>query len=146
MRHQVQHRLRGNLRFYRGHQLPGGMPDVQWESCQTTFREECHTDCTDKGGAIFCDGQFLKVSSLDDCAAELSSLLSISLDVSVDVDAQVDAIGDAAEDVGDGANDAVSAKRSCSTSGPRHRETREPRCSRPRCSWGWRWYGGARNA
>ena len=51
--------------------------------------EQCHTDCKDRGGAIFCDGQFLNVDSLDDCAAELSSKVSIDVDVSVDINAKV---------------------------------------------------------
>jgi MYXO-CTERM domain-containing protein len=68
----------------------------QWESCQTVVREQCRTDCTDKGGAIFCDGQFLKVEDLDGCAADLSAQLSINLDVNVDatIDTHIDTDGD----------------------------------------------------
>jgi len=51
------------------------------ESCQTTTVKTCQTDCHDSGGAIFCDGQFLDVSNLKDCAAELASQLSITVDV-----------------------------------------------------------------
>jgi hypothetical protein len=61
-----------------------------WEKCQTTTRERCTTSCMDKGGAIVCDGEFLSVSNLQDCAAELSAKVSIDLDVSLDVKAHVD--------------------------------------------------------
>ena len=61
-----------------------------WESCQTTIRERCTTSCEDKGGAIFCDGQFINASNIDDCAAELSASLSIRLDVNLDIDTHVD--------------------------------------------------------
>ena len=67
---------------------------TQWESCQTTIRERCTTSCEDKGGAIFCDGQFLNASNLDDCAAELSAELSVRVNIDVDIDTHVDTNGD----------------------------------------------------
>ena len=57
---------------------------TQWEDCQTTTREECTTSCTDKGGAIVCNGEFVNADNLQDCAAELSAKVSISLDVNVE--------------------------------------------------------------
>jgi MYXO-CTERM domain-containing protein len=82
---------------------------TQWESCQTTVREQCRTDCTDKGGAIFCDGQFLKVTDLEGCAADLSAELAIELDVDVDVDGVIEIDTD-----GDGDSDTSG----CSVTGP----------------------------
>jgi MYXO-CTERM domain-containing protein len=67
---------------------------TQWESCQTTIRERCTTSCEDKGGAIFCDGQFLNASNLDDCAAELSAELSVRLDIDLRVDTDGDGDSD----------------------------------------------------
>lgn len=67
---------------------------TQFESCQTTTVQTCETDCQDKGGAIFCDGQFLNVTSLKDCAAQLAAELDIDVDVSLDVDVDVDSDAD----------------------------------------------------
>jgi len=63
---------------------------TQFESCQTNTVQTCQTDCHDSGGAIFCDGQFLNVTNLKDCAAELASQLSIKVDVNIDVDVDVE--------------------------------------------------------
>ena len=62
--------------------------------CQTTIHERCTTSCQDKGGAIFCDGQFINAASLENCAAELSAEISISLNVDIDIDTHVDTDGD----------------------------------------------------
>ena len=66
-----------------------------FEQCETRKVEECETQCTETGGAIYCDGQFLSSDDLDACAAELRA--EVDLDVDVDVDAEVD--GDADVDV-----------------------------------------------
>jgi MYXO-CTERM domain-containing protein len=58
---------------------------TNFESCQTTTTQTCQTDCHDDGGAIFCDGQFLNVTNLKDCVAELASQLSIKVDIDIDV-------------------------------------------------------------
>lgn len=63
---------------------------TSFERCETTRVEECRTECTETGGAIFCDGQFLKTTSLDACAKELSAKASINLDVQLDVDVDAD--------------------------------------------------------
>ncbi|HEY2410518.1 MAG TPA: hypothetical protein VGI10_31150 [Polyangiaceae bacterium] len=54
---------------------------MSFDSCQTTLVQQCQTSCTDQGGAIFCDGQFLNASKLQDCAAELASTVSIHVDL-----------------------------------------------------------------
>jgi MYXO-CTERM domain-containing protein len=50
--------------------------------------EQCDTECETTGGAIFCDGQFLNVTNIEDCAAELSA--EIQIDVDLDIAADVD--------------------------------------------------------
>jgi MYXO-CTERM domain-containing protein len=64
--------------------------------------EKCRTDCRDKGGAIFCDGQFLNASNLADCADELRAEISIDLDIEVEanIDTSIDTDGDGDDDVG----------------------------------------------
>jgi MYXO-CTERM domain-containing protein len=52
-------------------------------SCQTDTVNTCNTTCTDKGGAIFCDGQFLSADNLQDCADQLAAEFSFNIDVTV---------------------------------------------------------------
>ena len=54
-----------------------------YQDCETQTVETCNTTCKDKGGAIFCDGQFISASSLQDCADQLASEFSFNIDVSV---------------------------------------------------------------
>lgn len=54
-----------------------------YESCQTDTVNTCNTSCTDKGGAIFCDGQFLEASNLQDCADQLAAEFSFNIDVNI---------------------------------------------------------------
>jgi hypothetical protein len=63
---------------------------TSFQSCETSVVETCRTDCRDKGGAIFCDGQFLNAANLQDCAAELAAEISIQVNIDVDIDADVD--------------------------------------------------------
>lgn len=60
------------------------------EECETDMVETCETTCEDKGGAIFCDGQFLNASDIDDCAAELAEKVDIDVHIEASVDADVD--------------------------------------------------------
>lgn len=63
-----------------------------FEQCETRKVEECETQCTQTGGAIYCDDQFLSSGDLDACAAELSA--EVEIDVDVDIEAEVDADAD----------------------------------------------------
>ncbi|MET0791712.1 MAG: MYXO-CTERM sorting domain-containing protein [Polyangiaceae bacterium] len=56
---------------------------TNYESCQTDTVNTCNTSCTDKGGAIFCDGQFLEASDLRACADQLAAEFSFNIDVSI---------------------------------------------------------------
>jgi hypothetical protein len=51
--------------------------------------ERCNTSCETTGGAIFCDGQFLNVANIDDCAAELAADVDIAVNLDVQAAEQV---------------------------------------------------------
>jgi len=77
-----------------------------YESCQTETVNTCNTTCKDKGGALFCDGQYIGASNLQDCADQLASEFSFNIKV-------------AAQAVSDTASDCVdSASSKCSFSPP----------------------------
>lgn len=52
--------------------------------------EQCDTECETTGGAIFCNGQFLNVADIDDCAAELTAEIDIHVDLDIAADVDVD--------------------------------------------------------
>jgi len=52
-----------------------------YESCQTETVNTCNTTCKDKGGALFCDGQYIGASDLQACADQLASEFSFDIDV-----------------------------------------------------------------
>jgi hypothetical protein len=60
------------------------------QECETEMVETCETTCEDKGGAIFCDGQFVNASDIDACASELSAEIEIDLDIEADIDVDID--------------------------------------------------------
>lgn len=77
--------------------------------CEETMVERCETECTKKGGAIFCDGQFVNASNASSCADELLAKIDIEIDLDIDVD--IDEAGndaaDTAGDVGDSVDDNI---------------------------------------
>jgi MYXO-CTERM domain-containing protein len=56
-----------------------------YTTCETDTVKTCNTTCQTKGGAIFCDGQFLNASDLQACADQLATEFSFSLDVTAHV-------------------------------------------------------------
>jgi len=52
-----------------------------YESCETDTVNTCNTTCKDKGGALFCDGQFIGASDLQACADQLAAEFSFNIDV-----------------------------------------------------------------
>ncbi|HYQ30296.1 MAG TPA: hypothetical protein VER04_23860 [Polyangiaceae bacterium] len=60
-----------------------------YEDCQTETVNTCNTTCKDKGGALFCDGQFIGASDLQACADQLASEFSFDIDVTAHVTATV---------------------------------------------------------
>lgn len=53
-----------------------------YQDCETQTVETCNTTCKDKGGALFCDGQYIEASDLQACADQLASEFSFTIDVS----------------------------------------------------------------
>lgn len=82
------------------------------EDCQTTVYTECETEtiqtcqtkCTDDGGAIFCDGQFVNAKNSQSCADEIKAKLDIDINIKA-------TISDAADDVADGTKDAYNTTK-----------------------------------
>jgi len=52
-----------------------------YTSCETETVNTCNTTCQNKGGALFCDGQFLEASDLQACADQLAAEFSFNIDV-----------------------------------------------------------------
>ena len=48
--------------------------------CSTKLTGGCQTDCQAPNGALFCDGQYVHVSNLDDCVAYLESQFNLTID------------------------------------------------------------------
>jgi hypothetical protein len=53
-----------------------------YTSCETDTVNTCNTTCTDKGGALFCDGQFIDASDIKSCADQLATEFSFNIDLS----------------------------------------------------------------
>lgn len=60
-----------------------------YEACETETVNTCNTTCKDKGGALFCDGQFIGASDLRACADQLASEFSFNIDVTAHAVASV---------------------------------------------------------
>lgn len=73
----------------------------QYVECEEEMVETCETECETTGGAIFCDGQFLAVEDIDECAEELSAEIDIHVEVDIEVDAEVDVDIGGGDDDGD---------------------------------------------
>ena len=52
-----------------------------YTSCETETVNTCTTSCHDKGGALFCDGQFIDADDLQACADQLAAEFSFNIDV-----------------------------------------------------------------
>lgn len=52
-----------------------------YESCETETVNTCNTTCKNKGGALFCDGQYIGASDLQACADQLAAEFSFNIDV-----------------------------------------------------------------
>lgn len=61
--------------------------------CETDTVETCETECETTGGAIFCDGQFLNATDVEECSAELAAEIDIHVEVELAVDVDVDVSG-----------------------------------------------------
>ena len=63
-----------------------------YTTCEQKMVEQCNTQCEDKGGAIFCDDQFVNADNAQSCADELSAKLKID----IDIEAAANTVGDTA--------------------------------------------------
>ncbi|HKP63207.1 MAG TPA: hypothetical protein VJV78_41000 [Polyangiales bacterium] len=79
--------------------------------CQDQMVQQCETECKQKGGAIFCDGQFVNAANADTCADELLA----KLEIDIDIDASVKAVGKTTKRAANDAGDAID--NACSVSG-----------------------------
>jgi hypothetical protein len=50
-----------------------------YASCETKLQGGCEAKCEEPEGALFCDGQFVDVSNLDQCVADLAALFNIEV-------------------------------------------------------------------
>jgi len=87
---------------------------TNYESCQTETVNTCTTSCQDKGGALFCDGQFIDASDLQACASQLQAEFSFNIDVTAHVAVSGDGTVTTTHD--DGSKTTTSAKCSFSPS------------------------------
>ena len=62
----------------------------QFTTCKTELVQKCDEDCTQTGGALFCDGQFLAVTDLQACADELRAELAIDVNIEIEGEVQCD--------------------------------------------------------
>jgi len=74
-----------------------------YTSCEQKMVETCQTNCMDKGGAIFCDGQFVNASNAQSCADEIKA----KIDIDIDVKGAVEDVGDTVSGAADKACDSV---------------------------------------
>jgi len=58
-----------------------GCQTDNYQSCETATVETCNTTCKDKGGALFCDGQFIGASDVQACADQLAAEFSFNIEV-----------------------------------------------------------------
>ena len=77
-----------------------------YETCQSETVNTCNTTCKDKGGALFCDGQYIGAGNLQSCADQLASEFSFNINVAAK------AVADTASDCAD------SVSKKCSFSPP----------------------------
>jgi hypothetical protein len=81
-----------------------------YTQCEQKMVEQCQTQCEDKGGAIFCDGQFVNAADVHDCADEAR----VKIKIDIDIDAALDDVGNAASDVGKEVDKHVDVDTKCS--------------------------------
>jgi hypothetical protein len=51
-----------------------------YAECKVDFQGGCETQCESPSGAIFCDGQFIETSNIDNCVDALRDLLNASVE------------------------------------------------------------------
>lgn len=87
-----------------------------YTSCQQKMVEKCQTQCEDKGGALFCDGQFVNAADVNDCADEVEAKVKIDVDLEGLAKDTGEAVDKAARDVSKTVDKNVDVDTSCSVS------------------------------
>ncbi|HET6333825.1 MAG TPA: hypothetical protein VFG30_11475 [Polyangiales bacterium] len=70
-----------------------------YTKCEQKMVQQCETQCEDKGGAIFCDGQFVNAADVHNCADELKVKVKIDIDIDAALDEAGETVDKAARDV-----------------------------------------------
>ena len=83
-----------------------------YTQCETSMVEQCQTECMQKGGAIFCDGQFVNATNAQTCADELLAKVKIDIDIEGTAKTVGTTAANAAECVGD------NVEKACSVANP----------------------------
>jgi len=70
--------------------------------CSSSLTGGCQTDCTAPNGALFCDGQYVHVTNIDDCLAYLQSQFDVKVEAHAEASISCAAapLGSAPLDVG----------------------------------------------
>jgi len=84
-----------------------------YTSCEQKMVEHCETQCMDKGGAIFCDGQFVNAADVHDCADELKAKVKIDIDIDAALEEAGEDVGKAASDVSKEVDEHVDVDAKC---------------------------------
>jgi MYXO-CTERM domain-containing protein len=50
-----------------------------YASCEASLQGGCQAQCSQPKGALFCDGQYVNASNVDQCIADLKALLNIQV-------------------------------------------------------------------
>lgn len=87
-----------------------------YTSCEQKMVEKCSTECEDKGGALFCDGQFVNAVNVQDCADEAKAKIKIDVDLEALAKDTGEAVDEAAKDVSATVDENVDVDSKCSVS------------------------------
>jgi hypothetical protein len=85
-----------------------------YTSCEQKMVQRCETECKDKGGAIFCDGQFVNAADVHDCADELKAKVKIDIDIDAAIETAGKGVSKAASTVGKEVDKHVDVDSKCS--------------------------------
>jgi MYXO-CTERM domain-containing protein len=81
--------------------------ESSYDQCRTQLANNCTTQCQGETGAIFCNGEYVNASDLQQCIDALNAILSV----------QISATGSASCDGGEcNAEGAVTTKTTCAAS------------------------------
>ena len=85
-----------------------------YTTCEQKMVDKCQTECKDKGGALFCDGQFVDATDVRDCADEVKAKIKIDVDLEGLAEDTGEAVDKAARDVSKSVDKNVDVDSKCS--------------------------------